>query len=174
MTPMGRKKTLFPRASSWGSIAGSLCQVSRSKARPDTAFLSGSSYRQEPRDLCETERRELRAGKSVKTDPPFPNCTGRPIHWGRITSGNSARLRHLLSGVQASATFAGLRPFQPSSASRTFSMAVSFVNGGNGWRGPSAVMSKSPYSATRPTAVAGIASKLGSASKRPIQARTFG
>jgi hypothetical protein len=36
--------------------------------------------------------------------------------------------------VYARATFSGSREFQPSSARRTFCMAVSRVNGGNGGR----------------------------------------
>src|SRR5476651_150077 len=47
---------------------------------------------------------------------------------------NSDRLRHMLSGVYASATFAGSRPFHATSASRTFCAAVSAVNGGTGGR----------------------------------------
>src|SRR4030088_2581850 len=43
---------------------------------------------------------------------------------------NSARFRHLLSTVYASATFSGSREFHPFSAFRTFAAAVSRVNGG--------------------------------------------
>src|SRR5712671_294310 len=49
-------------------------------------------------------------------------------------STNSARLRQRLSTVYARATRAGSREFQPSSASRTFSAAVSAVKGGSGGR----------------------------------------
>src|SRR6266540_6033337 len=47
---------------------------------------------------------------------------------------NSERFRQWLSSVYASATFSGSREFQASSASRTFWMAVSRVNGGSGGR----------------------------------------
>src|SRR5690606_26577861 len=55
-------------------------------------------------------------------------------------SRNSARLRHLLSIVYASATLSGLRLFQPSSAPRTFCIAVSCVKGGNGGRCSTSLM----------------------------------
>ena len=47
---------------------------------------------------------------------------------------NSARLRQRLSGLYASATRSGSRVFQPSSAARTFWIAVASVNGGSGGR----------------------------------------
>src|SRR5882672_12148206 len=47
---------------------------------------------------------------------------------------NSARLRQRLSTVYASATRAGSRVFQASSAMRAFCAAVSMVNGGSGGR----------------------------------------
>src|SRR5215475_6693002 len=47
---------------------------------------------------------------------------------------NSARLRHRLSTVYASATRAGSRVFQASSAMRAFCAAVSAVKGGSGGR----------------------------------------
>src|SRR5215831_9044701 len=47
---------------------------------------------------------------------------------------NSARLRHALSTVYASDTRSGSREFQPSSAARALTAAVSRVNGGNGGR----------------------------------------
>src|SRR3954447_9741287 len=47
---------------------------------------------------------------------------------------NSARLRQRESSEYASATLAGSRVFHPSSAARTFWIAVSRVNGGNGGR----------------------------------------
>src|SRR5208282_4310772 len=45
---------------------------------------------------------------------------------------NSARLRHRLSSVYAKETRSGSRLFQPSSAIRTLTIAVSRVNGGIG------------------------------------------
>src|SRR5882724_9427293 len=48
---------------------------------------------------------------------------------------NSARFLHQLSTEYAKATFSGSRPFQPFSARRTFSVAVSYVKGGSGARG---------------------------------------
>src|SRR6185295_15530582 len=53
---------------------------------------------------------------------------------------NSARLRHTLSGVYASATFCGSRPFQASSARRTLRTAASRSKGGSGGRGFSGAM----------------------------------
>src|SRR6185295_3902192 len=53
---------------------------------------------------------------------------------------NSARLRHTLSGVYASATFCGSRPFQASSTSRTLRTAASRSKGGSGGRGFSGAM----------------------------------
>jgi hypothetical protein len=47
---------------------------------------------------------------------------------------NSLRFRHVLSRVEASATHAGSRVFQASSARRTFSVAVAEVKGGKGGR----------------------------------------
>jgi hypothetical protein len=47
---------------------------------------------------------------------------------------NSDRFLHRESIVYASATFAGSRLFQASSARRTFCIAVSRVKGGNGGR----------------------------------------
>src|SRR6187455_1409923 len=47
---------------------------------------------------------------------------------------NSARLRQALSTVYASETRSGSREFQPSSAARALTAAVSRVNGGNGGR----------------------------------------
>src|SRR5258708_19908597 len=47
---------------------------------------------------------------------------------------NSDRLRHRLCALYARATFSGLREFHPSSAARTFSVAVSRVKGGRGGR----------------------------------------
>src|SRR4051794_25431620 len=47
---------------------------------------------------------------------------------------NSERFRHRESSVYAIATLPGSREFQPSSASLTFSIALSRVNGGKGGR----------------------------------------
>src|SRR5882762_5981106 len=47
---------------------------------------------------------------------------------------NSARFLHQLSTEYAKATFSGSRLFQPFSARRTFSVAVSCVKGGSGAR----------------------------------------
>ena len=53
---------------------------------------------------------------------------------------NSERLRQRLSSLYASATFSRLRPFQPSSAARTFFNAVSSVSGGRGGRVSAALL----------------------------------
>src|SRR3984957_6111807 len=52
---------------------------------------------------------------------------------------NSDRFPHFESTVYARHTFSGAREFQPSSAPRTFRIALSLVNGGKGGRGTSAL-----------------------------------